>query len=325
MKARKTTALGLGALAVALILSGCADPSTSGDGGGESPVASTRTPSPAKDRSLESLTRSAPCTPPRHVVRGDRRRIVAFHPVAAVRCTDAERRYPHEGEWTVSIRQATGKGIADLVSALDQPDRKAPKDQICTSVFIATPSLVLVDAGGHHLYPRFPLDECHQPQGRARDQVDGMQWRTILIRRERQQFTQAQLDSHCAPAWKNELYYDARFNASRSSGGPVFTFHPHAPLHACLFHTSAAAIDMGKFVGGRTLNAAQSDRMRAALSLGAPSGSCPAQRDFAVIATSPGDSVNVELGGCWRVHRDAGPGTVGGADATAIRDLLSLK
>lgn len=271
--------------------------------------------------SLSKLTQSAPCIPPKHVVRSDRRHIVAFHPVAAILCRYGDRRFPHEGEWDVLIRRGTRTDVDGLVAALDRPDERIPKNVICASVLISTPPVVLVDAAGQILFPRFPLDQCSQPQLRARNVLEHLPWKQLSVRRVKQQFTQAELSSHCFPSWKNELYFDAKFAIGRSAGGPVFTHQPKARLHACIYRTPPGSLEAGRFVRGQALDAARSARLRTALAGSGPEGSCPPQRDFAVIATSAGATVNVELGGCWRVQRGDNSG-IGGADAAVVRALL---
>lgn len=142
----------------------------------------------------------------------------------------------------------------------------------------------------------------------------------LSVRRDRQQFTEAELTSHCSPAYKNMIYLDTKFRIGTSAGGAVLTRKPNDRLRACFYRAPATDLEVGRFVRGEAFDVAQSRRLRAALTGPGPHRSCPPQREFAVIATSRDHNVTVELGGCWRVLRDDGFGT---AVASVVRRVLA--
>jgi hypothetical protein len=135
----------------------------------------------------------------------------------------------------------------------------------------------------------------------------------------------AELAAHCQGAWKNENYLYEKFREQASDGGPVLTSHPNNKLSVCIYQIRASDPEVGDFLRGLVLDAAASENLRAALGGAGPRGTCPLQRQFAVISTPPGAEVNVELGGCWRVQRnDGGRQTTGSAEPTVVRSILGI-
>ena len=170
---------------------------------------------------------------------------------------------------------------------------------------------------------RFPRDRCGQPQADALDAARGLAWRDIGVRKIKQQVTAAELAAHCGPAFKDLIHIDDQFGTDLSRGGPVFRFHHPDVLHACIYREGRDP-EVGQFVRGVPLDAAQSRRLRSALTgAGVPASGCSPQSRFAVISVS-GDYVVVELGGCWRVQRDEAHVTLGTADPSVLRRLLGV-
>lgn len=304
--------------------------------GNPAPAAHSAAPGPQRHPvDLAALTRRAPCPPPAKAERAGRTQLREFGAVAAVTCAWDERTYPHAGRWTVLVRKASGSDIAALVAAFDQPDQP-PTNGACSLVLVVGAPLVLVDAKGNYLVPRYPLDACGQAQEGTVQVVRDHPWQTISLRKLKQQRTARELAAHCGARAKDMLY-DAQSGQNLSPGEPVLNRHPDLNLHACIYRASPASLDAGSFVRGITLTDDQSASMRDALNGAGPTATCQPQRRFAYIATptydSAGDAdwVIVELGGCWRVYFDEWPShdgqwrtLVGTANPDVIGSLLHL-
>jgi hypothetical protein len=81
----------------------------------------------------------------------------AFVPVAALRCA-----YSTQGSGVV--RDVAAGPLGKLVAGLERADA-TPSDKPCATYYDAQPALVLVDASGHYLRPRFPRDPCGHLSG----------------------------------------------------------------------------------------------------------------------------------------------------------------
>lgn len=313
------------ALAVALpLLHGATPERHPGVAPATTPARSPDSTAPVR-RDLATLTRRAPCPPPAKAKLATRAQLRTYPAVAALYCTEADRTYPHDGEWAVEIRKASRTGIGVLVHALDQPDGK-PTGGACLDYLILAPPLVFVDAHGNYLVPRYPRDRCGQPEAAAVAAVRDHHWRVISVRKVKQQATAAEVAANCGADSKNMLYLDSQFGADPDSGRPVFASRPDAVLRVCVYRVRPAEPDVGTFLRAVRLSARESARLRAALSGAGTARSCPPQPEFADVLDGSGDYVMVELGGCWRVDRgDRAHETLGTADATVVGRLLGVR
>lgn len=331
---RRSFAIGAAMAVVLAIAATLAWYGTSGDGHPAAAPNSRPSHRPAPSPNLINLTRRAPC-PPAKLPTATRAQLRGFAAVAALTCDFATRRYPHSGEWEVVIRKATHTDLGALVAALDRPDEERTTGA-CSLVLVSAPPLVLVDAIGRLLVPRYPRDGCRQPQSAAIAAVRHHEWQSLSVRQVKQLVTQRELTTHCGDRAKDMLYYEEQ-GTNLSPGEPVLNRHPDLPLHACIYRRSPAAPEEGTFVRNVRLDLAQSNKLREALSGPGPTGACAPQPRFATVATptydksGDADWIIVELGGCWRVYFDEWPAhdgqwrtLVGTADADAVRELLGL-
>jgi hypothetical protein len=300
--------------AIAVVASGNGSPRRPATGPHATPSPSSSSTSPID---AEALTSAVPCQPSAAGALADRDAVRALGAVAAVNCIDREQTY-EDGEWTVEVRRISATGIAAFLDAIDRPD-EPPTNGSCTADLRVDPAIALVNPSGGYLFPRFPRDACSQPmQDLAKRITD---WQEVSTRRVRQQFTRAELDGHCEPAWKNMLAMDP--GEHPSEGGPVLARAAAGePLHACLYRTGADS-QVGEFERAITVAPADADRLRTALAAPGTAGECAPQASFAVVQALGHGEVTVELGGCWRVLRDdlehSGIGT---ADAAVVQTVL---
>jgi hypothetical protein len=290
--------------------------------------AASRAPGQVEGTSaLRQLVSRTPCPPPKHTPLATRAELAGFPAVAAVTCSYAERTYPHDGQWSVLIKKASATGVEQLKDAFERPDVAAPRKGVaCASVLIVGAPVLFVNAAGDYLVPRYPIDHtCEHPLPFTMQAVDHQPWKAISTTRLQQDRTPAELAAGCADRIKNVVGLDVRFGIDPSPGGPVFTYHPHASLTACIYHVSAHDAEVGDFVRGVHLTAAESAQLRQALTGPGPtSQTCPTQDTFAAISTRGGDTVYLELGGCWRLERDEAHVTVGTANPATVSRLLDI-
>lgn len=276
---------------------------------------------------LRHLVRHTPCPAPKGTSSITRAQLAAFPAVAAVTCTEVERTIPHQGEWSVLIKKASSTGITALKHAFELPDSPRPTGQVaCLDVLIIGAPVLFVDAQGHYVVPRYPIDHtCNRPLPATLHAVNRQPWHAISTKKLQQQQTPAELAAGCSDKIKNVVALDVHFGIDASPGGPVFTYHPHAQLRACIYRASPRDDQVGDFVRGIHFTPHQSAQLRAALTgPGTTNNSCPSQDTFAAIATRGGDSIYLELGGCWRLQRDEPHVTLGTANPNIIKQLLGI-
>jgi hypothetical protein len=225
--------------------------------------------------------------------------------------------------WEVAVRRVAVGGVPALAAALRLPSRHARGDVACTANLVLLPPTILVDRSGRFVAPRSPVDECRKPLAAVQRAVAAVTWRVVSVRKVRMVVTPRALAAGCAMEWKNLLWYDDKFGARRSTGGPVTSRTPRV-ANVCVYRVTAAEPDVGSFTRGFRLDSSQIQRLLQAVTGPGPTGSCPAVRAFAVVtfgAAANGQWVDVELGGCWRVEREF-PSSVGSADPAVAAAIL---
>jgi hypothetical protein len=270
---------------------------------------------PADD--LLSLTRQVKCrTPIPGAVSHDE--LAAFAAVTAVSCTSDTREIPGGGTWSVEVRRVATSGVPALQAAFERPDEPTPEGIACPAIAVVPQPLVLVDASGHTLVPSPPLDECHLPQQAFTTALDQVTWREVSVDKVQQVVTPQAQAANCAQDFKDMSYIEAVAGHATSSGGPVLA-SPPATVQVCVYRATEQDLEVGTFRRSVSLSADDTRRLLAALAGPGPTGSCPVERDFAVIDSRGGNWATVELGGCFRVAgSDSGLGTADPAVVTAL-------
>jgi hypothetical protein len=248
----------------------------------------------------------------------------AFPAVAAVTCAWGRRIFPGEGEWNVTIKTASAERIGTLKDAFDQPDIPHPDRPVgCALVAIFAPPVLFVASDGSYLIPRYPMDHtCDQPLASTLDSVRHHSWTRVGVIRDKMVRTPDEVAFGCGDEMSNPFGMKYSFSGMPlSPGGPVLTRFPDADLTACIYRAERDPI-VGKFVRGMRFTAQESAELRDALAgPGVSNDGCAPQDTFASIRTTHA-AVLIELGGCWRLHRDDGPTSLGTADGATVSRLL---
>ena len=239
-----------------------------------------------------------------------------FHAVTAVSCIDGNRTYPGQGQWWVRIRRVAVGSVAGLQRYFEQPsEHNLPQGGFCDDVARATLVPTLVDAHGHWLVPRVPVDGCGNPLAGGAPKI---RWHVVSVRKVRLMVSAAALAAHCAMSIK-DLPAGGIGPLDSTAGGPLFKSAPQT-VRVCIYRTKD--FEVGNFVRGFSLDATRTDQLLEAMTGAAPSGSCPREQTFAVIAARPELWAEVELGGCWRVGRTYPDYGMGGSDPAVVRAIL---
>lgn len=107
---------------------------------------------------------------------------VSFVPVSVERCVDGVQAIPGKGRWTTATLQRSTGDLAGLVAALRRPDAARKPGTICPALAIAPPQVVLIDAAGEKLVPRFPVDDCGIIAPAALTALSQLSWQPLSIR-----------------------------------------------------------------------------------------------------------------------------------------------
>jgi hypothetical protein len=181
-----------------------------------------------------------------------------------------------------------------------------------------------VDAQGHWLVPKTPVDRCGHPLGLPLGEKrppTGIRWHVVSVRRIKQQISAPALAANCPMEWGNSVAWAGP--PRDSAGGLLFPLAPKT-VRICVFRTPPDRFAVGHFVRGfGRLDASRTRRLLRALTGAGPRRGCAKQRTFAVVIRSPGSVASVELGGCWRVDRpDRLAGT---AKPAVVRAILGVR
>ena len=243
-----------------------------------------------------------------------------FAPVLLITCDLQERTTPERGEWTYRIEKRATEGLDAVITALRSTPPPPPSGSYaCAGVARADPWFLLIDAAGRVVLPVVPHERaCDQPIDVG---LERLHYTTASATKIRQQSTSAELASGCTDRWKNE----PRIAANMSSSRPARTRQvvSDRPISVCIYASGRS--EVGRFTGGRRLSGNEATRIGHLLAAGPGDArsSCTPADDFALINTTAGNWVYVELSGCHRLV--VGEGTTFTAPVPdlvkAIRDL----
>jgi outer membrane murein-binding lipoprotein Lpp len=267
------------------------------------------------------LTRHVPCPGTQHQVGPAQLRTLKA--VTAVMCGDGFRIYPGQGQWEVFVRKVAVSGVAASQRYFEQPDRPnwPPQNAVCTADLVGITPIAFVDAQGHWLVPRTPIDGCNHPLGLPKgEQPTWIRWHVVSVHRIKQQISAPALAASCPMKWGNSVAWAGP--PRDSTGGPLFPVAPKT-VRICVFRTPPSRFAVGHFVRGFRLDASRTRRLLRALTGSGPRRGCAKQRTFAVVIRSPGSVASVELGGCWRVDR--GDHLAGTAKPAMVRAILRAR
>jgi hypothetical protein len=135
------------------------------------PPPATVTPMHAQRTPSAALALGVPCAGP--LARPAQ--LLRFRPVVALRCE-----YVAQGSHALRTRAIATGSLQALVRGLERTDVVASGGTVCADYLDLQPQLVLVDASGRYLRPRFPRDACGHLHGTSAYLAYlGLNWRQV--------------------------------------------------------------------------------------------------------------------------------------------------
>jgi hypothetical protein len=243
-----------------------------------------------------------------------------FSPVLLITCAVEERTSPASGEWTYRVEKRATTGLDAVVAALRSTPPPPPTGSYgCDAALRLDPWFLLIDTSGRVVLPVVPHDRaCDDPIDVG---LERLHYTTASATKVRQQSTPAELVTGCTDQWKNE----PRISADMSQTRPARTRQTVSgrPTSVCTYASGRS--EVGRFTGGARLTDREATRIGALLT-GGPADSastCTPADDFALINTTTGNYVYLELSGCHRLIVDGGATVTGPVPnlVTAVRAL----
>jgi hypothetical protein len=264
------------------------------------------------------VTRSVPCLEAPTPVNAETLKRLAA--VAAVDCEWRSKKYPGQGQWGILIRKVAVRGVAAWQRYYEQPD-ETHGTGACTLDLVWFPRWgpAFVDASGHWMVPRTPLDICKKPIGWPNGTKPApIGWRTVSVRKLKLEISARALTAHCGLNWGAKL----PIGMSNPGSTRIFAVAPNT-VRVCVYRTAGSVHRIVGFVRALTLDQSHAAQLLAALDRTGPTTNCRASHTVAVVFMGQGLSApNVELGGCFRIARNMTRRWVGRADPEVIRSLL---
>jgi hypothetical protein len=154
-----------------------------GCGGSHADVAKTTPPHPPDGApSLTTdlrLTKRVPCLEKHQHLAGPKT-LEHFHAVTAVICGRGIRSFPGQGLWKVKVRRVAVSSVAALQKYFEQASKTGEKKSTCSANAGGILVPVFVDAHGHWLAPRTPVDACNHPLG-VGSYGKGVRWQDVRV------------------------------------------------------------------------------------------------------------------------------------------------
>jgi hypothetical protein len=317
---RRRAGLAIGVL-LTLLIAGCA---------GRTGDSAQPLPSAAPVQDLLPRWRSCPDEPfPPDSGQNDPSRLPrladTFHPVAAIICGIDIQSRPDGGTDVVATEERIDD-VEALLTALRLPDE--PPRELCPAIINGVPWLAMLDAEGHWVRPRVPLDGCVSPRAEVATVIDpSRRTRTTRVLYENESPEEAA--SGCGDKWKDEVWQTGANSdtANRPPEALDKLLDDDARVYECIYRVPASEQRTDEPVGEITslhlLPAGRWAAIKRQIQASTPVQACntPASR-FALLM--PG-TIYVELDGCRRILVFAarqGADTLRQAPA-ALTDLLT--
>jgi len=231
-----------------------------------------------------------------------------FTPVAAMLCTVGFERRSDGGEDQV-LTESKATEINVLVAAYRLPDEQGTVEA-CDAVGVFPPDVAFVNAQGHWVRPRAPLNLCSQPRTEvleaARTVPKTMVRKTVL----REVVSAGAARTGCSQQWGDMVW-----SVSQSSGatpvGPGSAPGVKDDIRICVYEVPASEMGSGKpagsYVEGAVVTVTEFAPLRVAIEATGPAEPCQAEAEkFAVVgnAERSSDLLYIELNGCRRIMHD---------------------
>lgn len=334
---RMSSACGL-AVVVAVLLAGCAGPSThtAQPGDGRTSDGQTNDQRAPGTPPVQPVWRSCPIQAPGpadrlpHLAAGNDALGLPllgddFPAVAAVLCGVGPRQRPGGGE-DLAATESRADEVAALVEALRLPD-EPPADGPCTTDLPMVPWLALLDAQGRWVRPGVPSDACGKPRIEVRDAIAALRLKPVSARPIRQLESAEAAAAGCSQTWADMVWVQT----STGSIDPPAAVGPlrdgAGQVRLCAYRVPASEQRSGKPAGEFAYGGALAADRWAAIKRAVPAAgrakpcTTPAGL-FAVLFATAGGEVYVELDGCRRIMAPSAAGRY--AVRQADRALLAL-
>jgi hypothetical protein len=218
----------------------------------------------------------------------------------------------------VVVQERADSGLGDFVSAM-RADEPTPENQSCDArlVLVLVPWFVVVEASGHVVRARMPLD-CGQPKAAVLAAFVALPYRQVSATPLRQELTVAQAAASTRADALGCTFNFEDMIALRATDGfndatkPLLSSRPDT-VAVCRYGVSShysqvngSRVSALEFVSGVAATPAETRRLLTALDASTPVRACAAEHRDVVGLFSSGAWVLVELDGCHRAAGDGG-------------------
>lgn len=246
----------------------------------------------------------------------------SFRADAVIVCSSDQRTVAGRLWGYVTEREATS-GVDDFVRVLRSRDAARTSD-LCSTVGVTVPYILLRSRDGSVIWPRLPQDHCAFVLDRVYGALDALKLRTVSERRDTPTYAgdQIRADAAGCEADDGDSFYDwSDIDGPPSMSGNLVITSSHK-FPACRYRVSPEDPTQGIFDSGRRQTRAQSMAMLALLNRSTPAKPCQVKptRSAKLFDNSGDVQVLVELDGCHRVF-DLNSNTMGQATPELLAAL----
>jgi hypothetical protein len=106
----------------------------------------------------------------------------AFTPVSVERCVTSYQEIAGKGEWQTATLERSTDRLATLAEVLMAPSASRPPDVMCPEFVVLPPQIVLFNAAGQELIPKFPVGVCGAINSQVLGTLASMTWQPVSVR-----------------------------------------------------------------------------------------------------------------------------------------------
>jgi hypothetical protein len=106
----------------------------------------------------------------------------SFTPVSVERCVTSYQEIAGKGEWQTATLERSTDRLATLSQVLMAPSATRPPDVMCPEFVVLPPQIVLFNAAGQELVPKFPTGACGAINSLVLSTLASMTWQPVSVR-----------------------------------------------------------------------------------------------------------------------------------------------
>jgi len=106
----------------------------------------------------------------------------SFTPTSVERCVTSYQEIAGKGEWQTATLERSTDRLATLSEVLMAPSASRPPDVMCPEFVILPPQIVLFNAAGQELVPKFPTGACGAINSLVLSTLASMTWQPVSVR-----------------------------------------------------------------------------------------------------------------------------------------------